>query len=94
MITEDIEKAQRTHPELYSAIVAVGVNQGIQCERRRVLAHLRVAKMYHSLEEAITAVSVGMPAIFIPCENGLYYGKLHDYYADIEDARDELEFGW
>ncbi len=65
-------------------------NQGVAMERQRVLAHLRVARMYDSLSEAIEAVESGTPADLIPGEI-IPYTQLHDRYAAIEDKRDELE---
>lgn len=85
MAISDIEKLQRTNPELYSAIVEIGVQHGVIIERRRVLAHLQIAIMYDALEEAIRSVSVDMPAY---SSNDLtLYENLHHYYANIQDTR-------
>ena len=85
MTIATIEELQRDAPELYRAVI----NQGVMIERSRVLAHLNVAKYYDSLRESIEAVSAGTPV-----DEPYPYLSLHDLYADIEDERNRLEFGW
>ncbi|MCK4710969.1 MAG: hypothetical protein KAU21_20305 [Gammaproteobacteria bacterium] len=80
-----IEKLRQDDPELYRAVI----NQGVMIERSRVLAHLNVAKYYHSLEKAVEAVAAGTPV-----DEPYPYLSLHDFYCDIEDERNRLEFGW
>ncbi|PCJ87988.1 MAG: hypothetical protein COA54_04285 [Thiotrichaceae bacterium] len=83
MNATDISKLKRDAPELYDAVI----NQGVLIERRRVLAHLNVAKLYDSLPEAVEAVAAGTPAKLTPGE-ALPYTLLHNRYASIEDKRD------
>lgn len=82
MTITTIEELQRDAPELYRAVI----NRGVIIERRRVLAHLSVAKYYHSLYESIAEIEAGTPAILTLGEV-VPYGVLHDHYCDIEDAR-------
>ena len=84
MITT-IEELQRDAPELYRAVI----NQGVMIERSRVLAHLNVAKYYDSLRESIEAITAG-----VPVDESFPYVALNDFYSDIEDSRDAVEFGW
>ena len=78
MTITTIEELQRDAPELYRAVI----NQGVMIERRRVLAHLSVAKYYHSMYESIAEIEAGTII------NEPYpYLKLHDLYCAIEDAR-------
>ncbi len=85
MTITTIEELRRDAPELYRAVI----DRGVIIERRRVLAHLNVAAKYDSLREAVEAVAAGTPA-----DEQYPYLSLHDIYADIQDERDRLEFGW
>ena len=85
MTITTIEELRRDAPELYRTVI----NRGVIIERRRVLAHLNVAAKYDSLSESIEAVSAGTPV-----DEPYPYLSLHDIYADIQDSRDAVEFGW
>ena len=47
------------HPELYAAVLEVGVTQGRAAERKRVLAHLKLAEATDAMELALAGIESG-----------------------------------
>lgn len=52
----DIKTLEKEHPEVYQAVVQVGVNQ----ERERVTAHLTMGKSHSALDVAFAAIDSGV----------------------------------
>jgi len=51
----DIKTLEKEHPEVYQAVVQVGVNQ----ERKRVKAHVKMGKSHSALDVAFAAIESG-----------------------------------
>lgn len=51
----DLEKLKSQHPDLYRAVV----NEGVEKERKRVNAHLKLAKATGAMEVAFSAIASG-----------------------------------